>query len=234
MTVWWPKLTLPLSGKRHATIVSAYAPTMTNQMRSKTSSMMIWNLWFLLHPGQTNSWENSMLEWAQTTKPGKEWLGQGVGKCNSNGLLLLKKCAEHELLITNTVFICQLATSRHGCILAPNMASHWLCHSTKEGQTGCQSDKDYVWCRLLDRSQACCQQTQPAHSACTATTKQESAKETGCLQAEIRQQDTSLHQWYLQPIRCNGTLFRWSRRELDSLQRPHPLFSNGFPRTSIS
>ena len=48
--------------------------------------------------------------------------------------------------------------------------------SAKEGQTGCQSDKDYVWCRLLDRLQACCQQTQPAHSACTTTTREKVPK----------------------------------------------------------
>ena len=42
----------------------------------------------------------------------------------------------------------------------------------------------------LYRSQAC-QKTQPAHSACTTTTRQEGAKEIGCLQAETRQQEAS-------------------------------------------
>ena len=122
-----------------------------------------------------------MLEWVQTTEGviGTE----GVGKCNRNGLLLLKKYTEHELLITNTVF--RLPTRNK---------TSWMHPRTKEGQTGCQTTKDYVWCRLLDRSQAYCQQTQPAHSASTATTRQEGAKETGYLQAETRQQEASLHQ----------------------------------------
>ena len=49
-----------------------------------------------------------------------------------------------------------------------------------------------MWCRLLDRSQACCQQTQPAHSACTTTTMQDGAKETGCLQAETARDNKRL------------------------------------------
>ena len=71
---------------------------------------------------------------------------------------------------------------------------------------------------------------QSAHSACTTATRQESAKEIGCLQAETRQQEASIRQWYLQPFRCTGTQFRRCRWELDSLHRS--LFSNEFPRTS--
>ena len=67
-------------------------------------------------------------------------------------------------------------------------------------------------------------QTQPAHSACTTTTRQEGAKEIGCLQAETRQQEASICQRSLQPFRCTGTQFRGN----------HSLFSNGFPKTSIS
>ena len=78
------------------------------------------------------------------------------------------------------------------------------------------SDKDYVWCRLLDRSQACCQQTQHAHSACTTTTRQEGAKEIGCLQAETRQQESSIRQRFLQPFRCTGAQFRRAGQSLET------------------
>ena len=45
---------------------------------------------------------------ARVGKDHQTWEGvmdsEAVGKCNSNGLLLLRKCAEHDLLITNTDF----------------------------------------------------------------------------------------------------------------------------------
>ena len=43
-------------------------------------------------------------------------------------------------------------------------------------------------------SYLCCQQTQPAHSALTTTTRQEGAKEIRCLQTETRQQAVSIRQ----------------------------------------
>ena len=100
-------LRLPLSGNKHATIVSAYAPTMTNPDEVKDkfyddldnviSATPRTDKLILL--GDFN---------ARVGKDHQTWEGvigpEGVGKCNSNGLLLLRKCAEHDLLITNTVF----------------------------------------------------------------------------------------------------------------------------------
>ena len=100
-------LKLPLSGKRHATIVSAYAPTMTNpdevkdkfydDLDSVISAAPRADKLILL--GYFN---------ARVGTDHQTWEGvigsEGVGKCNINGLLLLRKCAEQELLITNTVF----------------------------------------------------------------------------------------------------------------------------------
>ena len=144
---------MPLSGKRHATIVSVYAPTMTNPGKAKerfyddldsviSASPRIDKLIFL---GDFN---------ARVGTDHQTWEGvigtEGIGKCNKHGLLLLKK-------------VCRAWTANH-CFPSANsqqdvmdasplqtLASHWLCHSTKKWQ----SDKNYVWCRLLDRSQAC-------------------------------------------------------------------------------
>ena len=87
-------LRLPLSGKKHATIVSTYAPTLTNpdevkdkfcdDLESVISAPLLGSFSARIGTGH-QTWEGVI---------GTE----GVGKCNSNGLLLLRKCAEHELL----------------------------------------------------------------------------------------------------------------------------------------
>ena len=43
-------LKVPVSDNQHTTIISAYAVTMTSQMKSKQSSTMLWIVLFLQHP----------------------------------------------------------------------------------------------------------------------------------------------------------------------------------------
>ena len=118
-------LRLPLSGKRHATIVSAYALTMANPDEVKDKFYDYLDSVISATPRT----DKLILLGDFNSRVGTDhqtWEGvietEGVGKCNSNGLLLLKKCAEHELNCWSLTqsFVCQLATRRHGCILAPN------------------------------------------------------------------------------------------------------------------
>ena len=98
--------TLTFTEKKQATIISAYAPTMTNpdhikyqfyeELNSlvkavpKTEKLIILGDFNARVGVDHQSWENVL---------GKN----GIGRCNSNGLLLLQLCAEHELLVTNSV-----------------------------------------------------------------------------------------------------------------------------------
>ena len=118
-------LRLPLTGKRHATNVSAYAPTMTNPDEVKDKFYDDLDSVISAAP-QT---DNLILLWDFNARVGTDyqtWEGvigsEGVGKCNSNGLLLLRKCAEHELLITNTVFC--LPIRRKTSLMHPH-SKHW-------------------------------------------------------------------------------------------------------------
>ena len=100
-------LRLPLSGNKHATFVSVYAPMMTNpdQIKDKfyndlddvISATPITDKLILLCDFN-----------ARVSTDQQTWEGvigpEGVGKCNSNSHLLLRKYAEHDLLITNTIF----------------------------------------------------------------------------------------------------------------------------------
>ena len=98
---------LPLPKKKFVTLISAYAPTMTNPDEVKdrfyedlkdtisavprTDKLVILGDFNARVGRDHTSWEGVL---------GKE----GIGKCNDNGLLLLETCAAHDLLITNTVF----------------------------------------------------------------------------------------------------------------------------------
>jgi len=98
------KMQLPLGQKTNATSISAYAPTMTNpneiedrfyeELDSLIASVPKSERLIIL--GDFNARVgNDHQAWPRTI--GKH----GVGKCNSNGLLLLSLCASHDLAIFN-------------------------------------------------------------------------------------------------------------------------------------
>ena len=118
-------LRLLLSGKWHATIVSAYASTMINS--DEVKDKFYDDLDSVI--SATPRTDKLILLGNFSARVGtghQTWEGvigtEGIGKCNSNGLLLLKKCAEHELLITNTVF--HLPTHNKTSWMHPR-CKHW-------------------------------------------------------------------------------------------------------------
>ena len=127
----------------------------------------------------------------------------------------------------------QLATRHHGCTLAANwnLKDHAIVRR--------KTDRISEWQRLcVVQNVGQITGLISTNSTCafglTATTRQESVIGIGRLQADTRQQDANIHQWYLQPFRCTGTQFRGSRWDVSSLHWHRSLFINGFPRTSIS
>ena len=118
-------MTMKLQGKKEVTIISAYAPTMTNPDEVKNQFYEELNNIIATVPkadkliilGDFN---------ARVGTDSNTWEGvigkHGVGSCNSNGLLLLQTCAQHELLITNTVF--RLPTRNRTSWMHPR-SKHW-------------------------------------------------------------------------------------------------------------
>jgi len=115
MTTLW----LPLMQKRFCTVISAYAPTMTNsadkinQFYAQINETLgnISNSDKIILLGDFNAYIGI------DNKTWKNVIGNfGTGKCNSNGGLLLETCTEHQLVITNTCFKQKMHTNTHGFI----------------------------------------------------------------------------------------------------------------------
>ncbi len=99
------KLRIPLNKARYATIVSAYAPTLTSSQEIK--EQFYEDLDQLIKTTPENDKLMILGDFnARVGNDHESWKGvlgrHGVGKINDNGLLLLSKCAEYSLCITNT------------------------------------------------------------------------------------------------------------------------------------
>ena len=116
----------PLSnGQKFITIVSTYAPTMTNPDEVKDNFYEDLNTIITTVPSTDIliilGGFNVRVGSGSTTWEGV--IGQyGVGNCNSNGLLLLQTYTEHGLLITNTIFC--LPTHNRTSWMHP-CSKHW-------------------------------------------------------------------------------------------------------------
>ena len=113
------------NAQKFITIISAYAPTMTNPDEIKVKFYEDLNAIITTVP----STDKLIILGDFNARVGRDsstWEGvigkYGVGNCNSNGLLLLQTCAEHGLLITNTIF--RLPTRNRTSWMHPR-SKHW-------------------------------------------------------------------------------------------------------------
>ncbi|KAK2192722.1 hypothetical protein NP493_24g04000 [Ridgeia piscesae] len=95
---------LPLSKVNFTTIISMYAPTMTNPDENKEA---FYNKLASVLSGIPRT-DKLLLIGDINARIRREWplvMGKhGIGKCNSNGELLLALCSEFELIVINTKF----------------------------------------------------------------------------------------------------------------------------------
>ena len=101
------KLRIPLTRTTYHTFISAYTPTLTRPDDAKEQFYEQFDQFIRSIPSS----DKLVIVGDSNARVGSDYsswggvLGRhGVGKINDNGLLLLSKCAEHSICITNTLF----------------------------------------------------------------------------------------------------------------------------------
>ena len=100
-------LQLPLGHNKCATVISAYAPTMTNpeEVKNRFYDELDTVIKAVSKSDKLLLLSNFNARVGSDHHPWNGVIGsQGIGKCNSNGLLLLQLCSTYNLVITNTLF----------------------------------------------------------------------------------------------------------------------------------
>ena len=118
-------LRIELVKNQHATIISAYASILNAEEDAKENFYA--KLYDVL--SSTSKDDKIILLGDFSARVGKdhrlwnETIGkERVGKVNANGTLLLTKCAEHNLVITNTLF---RQKNRHKVSWQHSRSEHW-------------------------------------------------------------------------------------------------------------
>ncbi|KAK2163406.1 hypothetical protein NP493_1464g00018 [Ridgeia piscesae] len=156
-------MSLPLSKDPFATIISVYAPTMTNPDETKEA---FYNQLASVLSGIPRT-DKLLLIGDFNARIGREndkcplvISKHGIGKCNSNGELLLALCSEFELIVTNTMFKQKderknTPRSRHRHIIDFIITKCWDkmdIHSTRAMRgANCWTDHQMLWSKVTFR-----------------------------------------------------------------------------------
>ena len=144
---------MPLTRNRSLTLISVYAPTLTSEDEVKASFYNLLDRTIQAVPAHDKLIVLGDFN-ARVGSDHRLWEGvlghHGIGNSNANGQLLLGLCAEHGLIITNTLF--QLPNRQKTTWKHPR-SKHW--HIL-----------DYVLTRSRDRKDVCITRSMPGADDC--------------------------------------------------------------------
>lgn len=173
---------IPLTKKGNATLISVYAPTMTNPDETKEAFYNQLRRTLMDTPRA----DKLILMGDFNARIGQDYekwptvMGRhGIGSCNTNGELLLALCSEFELLLTNTVF---KQSDHHKTTWMHPRSKHW--HLIDYIITR-QKDKRDVYSTRAMRGANCCTDHHLLRSKISFSLRPKCRRQAGTIPAKI-------------------------------------------------